>query len=1841
MNIPIPKRNTRSNSQSSTPESSNSRVELDVQENVEETQSTSSSLVVSNDVEAPLVMEVGVRPNDIDFIQNISNISESGIPSRISQSTIDRIGNSSITSSNLSNNQAQIASAREIIQQDEIENFRINLLECRNQIEVLQRGNSSSVNQTMQRAHVDLTCGFSNKDYETWWSQIMQFGDIDISKRNSSITIDLKAELNVRYNPYLHSNSIGKPSGKTTWGSLTNPEFSEFMKYSYEGKCFIEEKGKKDDNFTITSCANIIANDLIEIIKNIKAPFKQSEFFSFYDRYTAQISFLDRRSNLDSQNQYKSMLVTNIMKKIKVYTTTNNSGNIDMLHSFHRLIEEKLKETRYVEQKIASTYYSFDSFAEAIIEVNQVSFINKAEEVQSIGCILVPHVRNPQQSGNSQNNQSTKGSNDNNTSQKKRGRDDRSNTKVKDPNKNDQARSSIKCKVCGGNHFLDQVKCHLAEHRDANRNLNIEFLDSIMGKKYKAIEKSFIVQSMHYDETSKSLVRDNSVKSEKKQFKGKNCIELNNIDYFTTHSNPLSFFPTISFKPLRADRDEYQAQVLVDTGALHSNFISLAMSKKLHHQGYQISDCDKTVGMGVVGMTDKIIGYIDSIDCIIFNNLTNKNEFINFSKSYITNIKYDFIIGRPDICKHNLYNKLHKDVCVGCHSACSKGEPLPLSDLEVAYQDLSTLVDSEEPAKIDRVDFQKSGKVHSYQVDEFDHLLSKMKQDWIEVNKFSNLVEKGEKVEELNSLHTDVNPKRKIDVKIEPLPGIKNGDIIPKWDLLKEIPPSDESISVKDLKYTDRPKENVKSDIEILNIEISQKDSILRAIEFAGAADFQQELIDLVSEYIDIFSPKLDGKEPAFVTPLVIEIDSNKWEDEKNRQRPRLHSDQKQHEIKVQVELKGAAGIIKKSEAQAWSQVHMVSKGDGTYRMTIDYRLLNECIESKIWPLPMIDQVIREIGSARPEYFGVMDMTEGYFQMPLDKNSTKWTAFYTKYGLFEWLRVPMGLKSAGTHFQRCMETEVLDGIVGKTCQIYQDDVTTYAKTKEEFIKNLRNLFERFREHNIKLSPKKCRFGASEEKLLGHVINKHGYTFSREKLQGVMDFRRPRTYKELQKFLGLCNYFRSHTKDHANLSIPLYNLMTQVKDKKAIYWTPESEKAFETLKKAIWDIPTLFFVDKNAPVYLQTDASDFGIAAYLFQIVDGKEVVIGLYSKALSGHELNWSIFEKEAYAIFMGLRKFDYLLADVKFTIRTDHRNLLYMNNDASKKVIGWKMEVQSYDFNIEHVAGKYNIVPDDFSRFVEPLNFLEELILGDSNISDGEGILTDFAMKLESACQSYNQVDPGIEGTLTDHLSCMYLEPDVQEHCELTAMTPGTVRVSSASKYLESKILDTERYALIEKFHNSVIGHHGISRTVQLITEHDEERHNNLRRDVDTFIRQCEVCQLARENKPSTRSTPFHTSVFGPMERISIDSIGPLSPDEDGNCYIIAIIDIFSRFTSLYAVPDLSAIRARRCIVEHIGVFGVPLQILTDKGTQFHNNLVDELFDYLGIDNLKTMPYSHQENAVIERSNRTSMKHLRAIVYDNYVEKKWAQSLPLVERIINSMNNDTTGFPPAYIMFGTRVDLNRGILASKVGFRKDQDMSVYMKEMILAQGAIINQALANQEKANKKHTDRKSKDQELRILHQFKPNSFVLVNHETGRPSKLSFINKGPFQVISHVDDKVTVQNLISLKREIFHVNQVTPYLYDSNRVTPSDVARKALVDKEYLVDKILDHNPKILTRKTPKRDMTFLVKWTGFEGEDSWEPWSNLRDTDKLHEYLKEKEFFFLLSSNKASKKRKLDEL
>jgi hypothetical protein len=151
--------------------------------------------------------------------------------------------------------------------------------------------------------------------------------------------------------------------------------------------------------------------------------------------------------------------------------------------------------------------------------------------------------------------------------------------------------------------------------------------------------------------------------------------------------------------------------------------------------------------------------------------------------------------------------------------------------------------------------------------------------------------------------------------------------------------------------------------------------------------------------------------------------------------------------------------------------------------------------------------------------------------------------------------------------------------------------------------------------------------------------------------------------------------------------------------KKIVWTPEAIEAYETLKRDVSHCHTLFWVDENSPIYLCTDASDYGIGRYLYQIVNGKEVPIGIYSKSLQGAELEWSVPEKECYAIYFALKKWDYLLRNVQFTIKTDHLNLTYLNMEGSPKVKRWRTEIQEFDFFFEHIPGKDSIVADAASR--------------------------------------------------------------------------------------------------------------------------------------------------------------------------------------------------------------------------------------------------------------------------------------------------------------------------------------------------------------------------------------------------------------------------------------------------------------------------------------------------------------------------------------------------------------
>ena len=312
--------------------------------------------------------------------------------------------------------------------------------------------------------------------------------------------------------------------------------------------------------------------------------------------------------------------------------------------------------------------------------------------------------------------------------------------------------------------------------------------------------------------------------------------------------------------------------------------------------------------------------------------------------------------------------------------------------------------------------------------------------------------------------------------------------------------------------------------------------------------------------------------------------------------------------------------------------------------------------------------MIDRIGALRMKIFGSVDLTSGYHQFPIDVSSAWMTSFITFMGIYQWNRVPMGIKPAANYFQMTMTQHILEGLIYDICEVYIDDVLIFGKDEDEYIKNMRSVFQRLKDRKVTINPDKCIFGADEIEFVGHVLDKDGATFSRTKFDSVIEFIKPTNLKELRSFIGLVNYFRDHIQDHSVVTRPMQQMIVEgdkgpkvrlpgQKPMKHIIWTAEAERSYELIKERINNCPKLFFTKEDLPIYLHTDASDYAIGAYLFQVKDDKEVPIRFLSKTLAGAQLRWSTIEKECFAIFIALKKFADLLLGIPFILRTDHRN--------------------------------------------------------------------------------------------------------------------------------------------------------------------------------------------------------------------------------------------------------------------------------------------------------------------------------------------------------------------------------------------------------------------------------------------------------------------------------------------------------------------------------------------------------------------------------------------------------
>jgi hypothetical protein len=1065
-----------------------------------------------------------------------------------------------------------------------------------------------------------------------------------------------------------------------------------------------------------------------------------------------------------------------------------------------------------------------------------------------------------------------------------------------------------------------------------------------------------------------------------------------------------------------------------------------------------------------------------------------------------------------------------------------------------------------------------------------------------------------------SALSSQHSSQQRVDRHIQSLPADQLIGKIPMEKLLGPTPDMDDDPTA----WLNNPNEDP---------AYTTKEEILTSGEWdevtiEGSPSESAKLKQLVHEHRLAFSSKLP-LQPCRVTPLLFHVDTEEWQQSSNRLSARRQTLHKDLAIKTMTNELCTKNVISPSKATAWSQVHLTPKpppSKDPWRFCIDFRRLNNSLTNTGWPLPRIRELLTRIGDAKPKYFGKFDLTNGYHQMPLAKESQAYTAFVTPSGLYEWQRVPMGIKQAAGYFQREMQL-ILGDLIYQGVELYIDDIIIYAETFDEYMRLTNLVLSRLKERGIVISPRKSYLGMTELEILGHTVNAEGVSFSRKKLQAVLDFPTPKTTTQLQSFLGLTTYFRDHVKDMTNLERPLRDMLKAKQNAKhaALSWNADTTKAFKTLQEAVWNCATLYFYDSSLPVFLLTDACNTGIGAYLFQVdKDGKEYPVGFMSQALHGAQLRWSTFEQEAFAIHEALKKFQYLLRDIQFTLKTDHRNLLYLNDTgASDKVLRWKLDIQQFNFNVEHIPGQDNIVADLYSRLCTMRNGPKSTVSSEDWIDQN----------MEAEWQEIDWENTAEKKTCSPARSLAML-----------ATTTTTRRVTTKPHTENVEKMTPKAKEIIEKFHGKLVGHGGVERTIKMIKDRitPSEWWPTMRKDVRTHIHECAACQFMQPSKMLIATTaPYNMSVRAPMDRLNIDTIGPLPEDANGNKYIIVIIDVFSRYVELYPSPDGTAIQAARCMIHWISHYGIPGEILTDNGTQYTATIIDQLCELLQLDHLTIAPYSHQENAIVERANREVNRILRAIVFDMKVKNEWSLYLPLVSRVINSSKHLSTGCAPASILFGNSVDLNRGFLPDKARLTQAEGnppLNEYLSKLLNIQSRIVALAEETQYTTSAEHIQRKTNKgdtpYDLKVgdwVMYHIPNTFTATDT---RPDKLAMHYKGPYLVAKIEGSSFTLRNVAT--NTLFTANQahVSPFNYDAEHIDPAVIQRN--VEQEYLVEAVLQHKgSRRPNNQFYKANFLVKIRWAGQGIEsDSWEPYENIKNTEKFHEYCVENKLNYLLT-------------
>ena len=789
---------------------------------------------------------------------------------------------------------------------------------------------------------------------------------------------------------------------------------------------------------------------------------------------------------------------------------------------------------------------------------------------------------------------------------------------------------------------------------------------------------------------------------------------------------------------------------------------------------------------------------------------------------------------------------------------------------------------------------------------------------------------------------------------------------------------------------------------------------------------YLEDFLKLARTYAQTLTPRMGPLSQTLTTRHDIKLISSK----PFRLALYHYSDEKKVEIERQVQEMLAEGIVEHSISPYNSPIVLAKRKDDKWRFCVDYRRLNSITEDSTQTIPRIADALKDIAEAT--VFSTIDLKSGYWQIRMEDRAKPYTAFSTPSGgSYQFKVMPFGLKGAPGTFTRLMSQEVLVGFINKFCIVYLDDILIFSGDWEEHLYHLSLVLERLSYHGLTCSPEKCRFGMTSLDFLGFTITPTGNQVRPEYVQGIIKAAVPSTKRQLQSFIGACNWLHEFIPHLATIMAPLTDIL---RGNRSFKWTKEAQSSFEATKEAFNRPLKLARPIPQARYILQTDASSRGMGVLLYQEPNpGQKNIIAYSSAKFNNAESRYHCNEQECLSVIYGIKKFRHYLEDKPFTLRTDSRSLTWLNRfkDTRDKLARWAMLLQEFSFDVEHCPGKQNEFADLLSRNpVEEQHHAladqDRMLLPDISVQTPTG--SSPAEVLYSIGEPLMIQEITASQQMDQRITKLAQEcTDVGERAErATARELLLLQRNKVSKegILWQRTSDDGEWKLavpeslkelvLSEYHDGA-GHPGSDETYRSI----QTRFHwpNMQQDIRQYVQICRLCACAKSSLGGKGGLRPHQPTKC-WKTLAVDLMGPYPRTSRGKKFILVVTDLFSRWIEAFALASSTTDVIVRSMENDLFFrWGYAKEILSDNGPQFGSDLWREACQRWGMTPWTTAIYHPQAN-VTERRNQEIKKGLRLHLHGKR-HTEWDLQLPRILFHLRTRRNAATGVTPAQVMIG------------------------------------------------------------------------------------------------------------------------------------------------------------------------------------------------------------------------------